>query len=215
MAFNKNSKVEKSVRSVQPIRDKLNFRFLLKGSDKEKLKVSNVVDNISDMDGSIIHWKFSMNSKYYCPPQTQFAEVMFLQVCVCPRGGGMRGRGACMAGGMCGGGGACMVVGGMHGRGVCMAVGVCVAGGHVWWGRAHYKIRSVNARSVCILLECILVVNNDNYSSTEQKILSLKLSSCTKIISNRKPWWLISQVKLIKEDICFWGKLYFFCLIET
>ena len=46
---------------------------------------------------------------------------MFLQVSVCPQGGG-----ACMEGGVHGKG-ACIVcmVGGMCGRGVCM-VGVCV-----------------------------------------------------------------------------------------
>ena len=70
-------------------------------------------------------------------PQTSFAEVMFLQVSVCPQRG-MRGKGGiCGKGGMCGRGvcvaggqgehawqglGACMagrayVVGGMHGRG--------------------------------------------------------------------------------------------------
>ena len=64
-------------------------------------------------------------------PQTKFAKVMFSQVSVCPqggmhgRGGGLHGRGACMAGGV-------------HGRGcswqgVCMAGGACVAGaGCVW-----------------------------------------------------------------------------------
>ena len=41
-------------------------------------------------------------------------------------GGGVHGRGACVVGGVCGGGHAWQ--GGMHGRGACMA-GVCVAGG--------------------------------------------------------------------------------------
>ena len=51
-------------------------------------------------------------------------------------GGSMHGRGhawegACMVGGMCGGG--------MHGMGACvtkgpMGQGVCMAGGHVWQG---------------------------------------------------------------------------------
>ena len=55
----------------------------------------------------------------------------------------------------------------MHGRGVCVAgghVGVaCMAGGVRGGGvhamhslLEHYEIRSVNARPVCILLECIL-----------------------------------------------------------
>ena len=57
----------------------------------------------------------------------------------CPwGGGGVRGRGMCMAVGVHGGGGhgrgACMAGGvhggGGHGRGVCMGVG----GMHVWWG---------------------------------------------------------------------------------
>ena len=77
-------------------------------------------------------------------PQTKFAKVMFSQVSVCPRGGGMHGGacvawGACMAGCMCDGracvmGEVCMAVG------TCM-VGACVAGeghaslrGHVWQG---------------------------------------------------------------------------------
>ena len=70
----------------------------------------------------------------------KFAMVMFLQVCVCPRGGGgMRGRGvvmhgrgacvvgACLAGGMCG-------RGGMHGRGANVWQGGMCGRGHVWWG---------------------------------------------------------------------------------
>ena len=72
----------------------------------------------------------------------------------------MTGRG-CAQGGVHGGGcawqGACMSGGGMAGA-VCMEVG------HVWWGGPcmhapppHYKIQSVNAQAVCILLECILV----------------------------------------------------------
>ena len=41
----------------------------------------------------------------------------------------------------------------MHGRGVCMAGGHTCPPTHT-----HYKIRSVNARAVRILLECILVL---------------------------------------------------------
>ena len=41
----------------------------------------------------------------YYRPQTKFAKVMFLQVSVCPRGGGVRGWGHAWQGG------------GMHGRG--------------------------------------------------------------------------------------------------
>ena len=83
--------------------------------------------------------------------------------------GGMHGRGVCVVGegvyggghtwwGACMAGGACMV-GGMHGRGYVM--GACLAEEHAWQGgvhdRGHHKIRVVNVRSVCILLECIFV----------------------------------------------------------
>ena len=84
----------------------------------------------------------------YYRPQTKFAKVMFLQVSVCPRGGGHawqggRAWGACMVGG-----------GGMCGRGACMAGWACVVGG----GRAWQILRdTVNERAVRILLECILV----------------------------------------------------------
>ena len=47
----------------------------------------------------------------------------------------MRGRGACVAGGMCGRGHAWQ--GGMRGRGACVAGGMCErghGGGHVWQG---------------------------------------------------------------------------------
>ena len=107
--------------------------------------------------------------------------------------GGMCGRGVCMGRGACmaGGGhawqgGACMAEGNVHGR------GACAAGGHAWqggihgggvhgrgcawqegmYGRGcacpppgHYEIRSVNARAVRILLECILV--NENVRGNE------------------------------------------------
>ena len=62
-------------------------------------------------------------------PQTKIATVMFLQVSVCPRGGGVCGRGACVAGGV-------------HG------------GGHAW----QILRDTVNERAVRILLECILVL---------------------------------------------------------
>ena len=60
-----------------------------------------------------------------------------------------------------------MAEGGMHGRGTCVSgQGACVAeGGGGMCGRGcmphvppHYDIRSVNARAVRILLECIPVV---------------------------------------------------------
>ena len=65
-------------------------------------------------------------------PQTKFAKVMFLQVCVCPRG----------RGGVCGCGGHAWLQGGVHGcrgrawlQGACLvAGGVCVVAGgmHAW-----------------------------------------------------------------------------------
>ena len=74
--------------------------------------------------------------------------------------GGVHGRGACMAGGMRGGGSMHGMVGvGVHGRGyawwgACVAGGgVCVAGGHAW----HILRDMVNEWAVRILLECILV----------------------------------------------------------
>ena len=56
----------------------------------------------------------------------------------CPQGGGMHGRGVCMAGGgvwqgACMAGG--MHGGGVHGRGVMHGRGVCMAGG--MHGRGH------------------------------------------------------------------------------
>ena len=71
--------------------------------------------------------------------------------------GGMCGRGHTWQGGMCGRGhgGGCAWQGGMCGRGACMSGGVHAM--HTPPPR-HYKIRSVNARAVRILLECILVL---------------------------------------------------------
>ena len=65
----------------------------------------------------------------------KFEKVMFLQVSVCPQGGGMHGRGACIAGGMHSRG-ACMAgwhvwQWDIHGRGVCMAGGVHGRGARV------------------------------------------------------------------------------------
>ena len=79
--------------------------------------------------------------------------------------GGMCGGWHVWQGGMCGGWGACVVVGGvgsggMHGGQACMAGGVCDRG-HAH-APTHYEIRSVNARAVRILLECILVCNYSN-----------------------------------------------------
>ena len=58
-------------------------------------------------------------------PQTKFAKVMFSQVSVCPQGGGHAGcswQGACVVGGVAGGGGVAgemaTVVGGMHTTGM-------------------------------------------------------------------------------------------------
>ena len=81
----------------------------------------------------------------------------------CVTGGACVAGGACMVGGVCMARGrawqrrACVAKGGMHGkRGVCMAKGAaCVVCMPRWVG--YYEIRSVNARAVHILLECILV----------------------------------------------------------
>ena len=82
---------------------------------------------------------------FYYRPQTTFAKVMFLHVCVCPQREGMHGRGACIEGG-------CAWQGGVPGFGACMA------GGHVWQGGAcmargrhpcpsrYYGIRSMSRR---------------------------------------------------------------------
>ena len=86
---------------------------------------------------TLIHvenYSCSRTSSFHYRPQTKFAKVMFSQVSVCPQGGGrvwqeggmhgggMRGRGACMAEGMYGWGE------GVCGRGACVVWG-CVAGG--------------------------------------------------------------------------------------
>ena len=102
------------------------------------------------------------NLLYIYRPQTKFAKVMFLQVSVCPHGGGMRGfirRGAYMV--LFGGNGVVLFgghvwfylggcvwfyLGGLHGfiwgrvwfySGACMVLfgGACVVlfGGHAWF----------------------------------------------------------------------------------
>ena len=68
---------------------------------------------------------------------------------------GMCGRGGVHGGGMCDRG--CAWQGGMCGREDVHGQGGCAwQGGHY----GHYEIRSVNARAVGILLECILVGND-------------------------------------------------------
>ena len=104
-------------------------------------------------------------------PQTKFAKVMFLQVSVCPQGGGacvvapggggghawlLLGGCACLLGGRAWllPGGACVVAPGgcvvAHG-GACM---VARGGGRAWF----FRWDTVNERAVRILLECILVI---------------------------------------------------------
>ena len=84
------------------------------------------------------------------------------------KGGGMCGEGGVWQSGVC-------VVGGMHGRGhvwqgACMVRGVHGMGGicgrgmhsrgmHGWGGGRAWQERRPLQRTVCILLECILVVN--------------------------------------------------------
>ena len=71
------------------------------------------------------------NTRGFYRPQRSWGKVIFSEECLknsVHRGGGMHGRGVCMAGVACMAGGAC-VVGGM-----CCREGVCVAGGCAWWG---------------------------------------------------------------------------------
>ena len=70
-------------------------------------------------------------------PQTKFAKVMFLQVSVCPQG-----CGRVWQGGMHGGEHVCQ--GGVHGRGhawqgACMVGGVHGGGGHAWWWEVGWR----------------------------------------------------------------------------
>ena len=109
----------------------------------------------------------------FLPPANEVCEgYVFTGVGLSTGRGGMHGRGlgACMAGGMHGGGfahgggGACMAgdmcgrgcawQGDMHGRGACMA---CVAPQKILWD-------TVNERAVHILLECILVLKMQTQS---------------------------------------------------
>ena len=80
------------------------------------------------------------------------------------RGRGHAWRGMCMAGACMTRGHAwrgCMWQGDMHGRGVCMVGdGVCMLCGTHAPPPRYYEIQSVNARTVRILLECILVFYN-------------------------------------------------------
>ena len=69
-----------------------------------------------------------------------FAKVMFLQVSVCSRGAGVRGRGACMAGGCVVA--ACMA-GGVHGGRGCMMGGVC--------DRGACMVGGMHGRCVCVV----------------------------------------------------------------
>ena len=131
---------------------------------------------------------------------------IFTPVCHSVHGGGHAWQGG-MAGGHAWSGGVLGMggmrgQGGMHGeRGVCMA-GECVwqrghawqrgacmtkGGRHAWYACPPYEIRLVNARAVCILLECILVVffgstnlpyncpqQNVRHSSQENRFYSIK-----------------------------------------
>ena len=120
--------------------------------DKE-LQCSEHRRNFSNTDNFLVvmfslKWRISTDFfqqfKIQCcyRPQTKFAKVMFLQVSVCPRGGGVRGcsGGACMVarGGawLLGGhawllGGACVAAPG----GVCMVAprGMCGCSGRCAW----------------------------------------------------------------------------------
>ena len=99
-------------------------------------------------------------------PANEICEgYVFTPVCqsFCSREGVcMTEVGACMAGGACMVGGCvgvCMARGCVW-QGACMVGGACMAGGvHAMHAPPrHYETRSVNARAVRILLECILVL---------------------------------------------------------
>ena len=101
----------------------------------------------------------------FLPPTNEVCEgYVFTGVCLST--GGMHGRGACMVGGMHGGGGvhgkgggrcawwghvwqgAC-VVGGMHGE------GACAAGGHAWLGT--YMMGGLHGGEACMVGEVCMV----------------------------------------------------------
>ena len=89
-----------------------------------------------------------MTCRFY-RPQTKFAKVMFSQV---GGGGGMCGRGACMAGGACvhGRGGMHTWQGGYAWQGVCMA---CMPPGR------YYEIRSMSGRYTSYWNSFLLVIS--------------------------------------------------------
>ena len=84
---------------------------------------------------------------FYYRPQTKFAKVMFLQVCVCPQGGGGWGHAcfwgrvhayflggcACFPGGVCASRGHVCFLGGMRGCRGC----AWLQGGHAWLQGGH------------------------------------------------------------------------------
>ena len=97
-------------------------------------------------------------------PQRSWGKIIFSEACVknSVHRGVLRGGGrCCVAGGMH----VCMHGGGVHGRGACVAGGPAwgayMVGGHMWQkgGRHAWQILrdTVNERVVRILLECILV----------------------------------------------------------
>ena len=83
-------------------------------------------------------------------PQTKFAKVMFLQVSVCPQGGGVRDRG----------------------KGACVAGAACMARMPPPADTTRYG-DTVNERAVRILLECILVTGRNEVLA---KVMFLHLS---------------------------------------
>ena len=101
---------------------------------------------------------------------------------VCVRGACMAGgmhvwQGACVvgAGGVCGRAGDTCMAGGMHGRRCVHGRGACMAGkGHACHAHPqHHDIRSVNARAVRILLECILVISKFTVQGFSSKLIIL------------------------------------------
>ena len=127
---------------------------------------------------------YDPHKSYLLPPANESLRRLCFYTCLsfCPQGGacvvgGHVWQGVCLAGGVCDGGhawqGRHAWQGGMHGRGRAWQ-GACMAGGHAWQGGMHgrggmhgggpcmpprhHEIRSVDARAVRILLECILVL---------------------------------------------------------
>ena len=113
------------------------FKLLL---DRSQLVLTSVglLANSATVVTLIKNGEVSYVNCYY-RPQTKFAKVMFLQVSVCPQGGGVHGmgdmhsRGHAWWGSVCSRGCACWGEGGVCAGGMCDG-GTSVAGGCAWQG---------------------------------------------------------------------------------